>query len=73
MKIIEVVASALGAAMAGALVVVLMSCSLLGFWMAAWTERQAVAVSVAATVTGVIMANVFLYKLWRAEKRRLSV
>jgi hypothetical protein len=69
MKITELIAYALGAALAAALTILVVCGAAFGFWLPNWTQRYASAIGVIATLTGIITANTFLRRLLRAERR----
>ncbi len=73
MKTTELVAYALGSAVSAALVIMLIGGAAFGFRMLDWTHAQTAAIGVAATIAGVLTANVLLAKLGQAGRRRVSL
>ena len=72
MKTVELVSYALGSALSAALVIVLLGGAALGFRVLEWTHAQTAAIGVAATVAGVVTANVLLTKLTHGKRRPVS-
>jgi hypothetical protein len=72
MNALELLSYALGSALAAALIVALLGGALFGFWMVQWTQAQSAAVGLAATITGIGTANIFLRKLVHARRRSIA-